>query len=118
MRDYFHRRYSPGNIVLARQRAGSISRHWSLTAEPLLRRLGAVGRRGATVPPAASPRRLRVPAQGVGHAGIRRAIGPGGRTPTIADRFAAKILATILGDDSGSRLYWELVDPGLAEQAA
>ncbi|MGD0516599.1 MAG: insulinase family protein, partial [Thermoguttaceae bacterium] len=32
------------------------------------------------------------------------------------DRYAAKILATILGDDSGSRLYWELVDPGLAEQ--
>ena len=23
----------------------------------------------------------------------------------------------ILGDDSGSRLYWELVDPGLADQA-
>ncbi len=26
------------------------------------------------------------------------------------DRYAAKILATILGDDSGSRLYWALVD--------
>ena len=24
----------------------------------------------------------------------------------------------MLGDDSGSRLYWELVDPGLAEQAS
>jgi predicted Zn-dependent peptidase len=34
-----------------------------------------------------------------------------------ADRFAAKLLATVLGDDSGSRLYWELVDPGLAESA-
>jgi len=34
------------------------------------------------------------------------------------DRYAAKLLATILGDDSGSRLYWELVDPGLAEQVA
>jgi predicted Zn-dependent peptidase len=33
------------------------------------------------------------------------------------DRHAAKLLAVILGDDSGSRLYWELVDPGLAEQA-
>ena len=31
------------------------------------------------------------------------------------DRYAAKLLATVLGDDSGSRLYWELVDPGLAE---
>ena len=35
-----------------------------------------------------------------------------------ADRYAAKLLATILGDDSGSRLYWDLVDPGLAEQAS
>lgn len=34
------------------------------------------------------------------------------------DRFAAKLLATILGDDSGSRMYWELVDPGLAETAS
>src|SRR5262249_8251781 len=35
-----------------------------------------------------------------------------------ADRYAAKILATILGDDSGSRLYWGLVDPGLAEHCS
>jgi predicted Zn-dependent peptidase len=35
-----------------------------------------------------------------------------------ADRYAAKLLATIVGDDSGSRLYWELVDPGLAETAS
>jgi predicted Zn-dependent peptidase len=35
-----------------------------------------------------------------------------------ADRFAAKLLATIIGDDSGSRMYWELVDPGLAETAS
>jgi predicted Zn-dependent peptidase len=34
------------------------------------------------------------------------------------DRFAAKLVATILGDESGSRLYWELIDPGLAEQAS
>ena len=35
-----------------------------------------------------------------------------------SDRYAAKLVATILGDDSGSRLYWELVDPGLAETAS
>ncbi|MEM9658294.1 MAG: pitrilysin family protein, partial [Planctomycetota bacterium] len=34
------------------------------------------------------------------------------------DRYAAKLLATIIGDDSGSRMYWELVDPGLAESAS
>ena len=31
--------------------------------------------------------------------------------------FAAAILATILGDDSGSRLYWALYQKGLAESA-
>jgi predicted Zn-dependent peptidase len=35
-----------------------------------------------------------------------------------ADRYAAKLMATIIGDDSGSRMYWELVDPGLAETAS
>jgi len=32
-------------------------------------------------------------------------------------RYAADTLALALGDDSGSRLYWTLVDPGLAESA-
>ena len=33
------------------------------------------------------------------------------------ERFAQRLLATVLGDDSGSRLFWALVDPGLAEYA-
>ncbi|MBI3839564.1 MAG: insulinase family protein [Planctomycetia bacterium] len=41
----------------------------------------------------------------------------GGPASTDSDRYAAKVLATVLGDDSGSRLYWALVDSGLAEQA-
>jgi predicted Zn-dependent peptidase len=32
-------------------------------------------------------------------------------------RHAADVLAMVVGDDSGSRLYWALVDPGLAESA-
>jgi predicted Zn-dependent peptidase len=32
-------------------------------------------------------------------------------------RYAADILATVLGDDSGSRLYWALIDQGLADSA-
>lgn len=32
-------------------------------------------------------------------------------------RFAAEILAVVVGDDSGSRLFWELVDPGHVESA-
>src|SRR4030043_1681257 len=32
-------------------------------------------------------------------------------------RFAAAILSTIVGDDVGSRFFWELVDKALAETA-
>ena len=33
------------------------------------------------------------------------------------DRYAAKVLADILGDTEGSRIYWSLVDRGLADEA-
>ena len=33
-------------------------------------------------------------------------------------RFAAFLLATIIGDNTGSRLFWELVDKALAEEAS
>jgi predicted Zn-dependent peptidase len=32
-------------------------------------------------------------------------------------RYAAELLTMAVGDDSGSRLYWALVDPGLADSA-
>ncbi len=32
-------------------------------------------------------------------------------------RYAFRLMASVLGDDSGSRLFWSLVDPGLAESA-
>jgi predicted Zn-dependent peptidase len=31
------------------------------------------------------------------------------------DRYAASLLATVLGDHVGSRLYWDLIDPGHAD---
>jgi predicted Zn-dependent peptidase len=37
---------------------------------------------------------------------------------TDDDRYAARLLGTIIGDDSGSRLFWELVDTGQAESAS
>lgn len=43
-------------------------------------------------------------------------VAPG---PAMSDdhRYAASILSHILGDSDGSRLYWALVDTGLAEEA-
>lgn len=40
--------------------------------------------------------------------------GPGAADPL---RYAADTLAMVIGDDSGSRYHWELVDPGLVESA-
>jgi len=40
-----------------------------------------------------------------------------GPPPRSQLRYAAEVLAMAIGDDSGSRLYWELVDPGLADSA-
>jgi predicted Zn-dependent peptidase len=40
--------------------------------------------------------------------------GPSAASPL---RYAADLLSMAIGDDSGSRLYWELVDPGLADSA-
>src|SRR5262245_15211299 len=41
----------------------------------------------------------------------------GGPPATSSMRYAADTLALAVGDDSGSRLYWALVDPGHADSA-
>ncbi len=115
MREYFHRRYSPGNIVLAC--AGRIDFD-ALVA--------TVERCCGNWTPMATDRKA-LPVQGCdGFHVLRRENASQQYTLQIAggpaaeddDRYAAKLLATVLGDDSGSRLYWELVDPGLAEHVS
>jgi predicted Zn-dependent peptidase len=34
------------------------------------------------------------------------------------DRFAAELLSAIVGDDTGSRLYYALIEPGIADEAS
>jgi len=114
MRGYLQRRYSPANVVLAA--AGRIDFD-GLVADAK-QCCGPWNRvkDGRTVQPA--PRRhvfraIRKPAATQQYV-VQLAAGPAAADP---DRYAAKLLATVVGDDTGSRLYWELVDPGLAEQA-
>jgi len=114
MRDYFRRRYSPGNIALVA--AGQVD------FEALV---AAAGECCGRWEPFEAGRKVERAAPHTGFECLLKesstqeyvlqlANGPGA---TDDDRFAAKLLATILGDDSGSRLFWELVDPGLAESA-
>jgi predicted Zn-dependent peptidase len=114
MRAYFAARYSPANIVLAFAGKGE----WEPLVELARAHCGDWQGGPAT--------RLALPARGTGaFQTILRAedqqqtvVGVGDGPPLESpDRYAAHLLATILGDHTGSRLYWALIDPGHADGA-
>jgi predicted Zn-dependent peptidase len=114
MRDYFARRYCPSNIVLAF--AGKAD--WSSLVDLAQAHCGAW--RGGLAS------REAVPHHGTGSfRAILRADDQQQTAVAVCDgpplesaeRYAAHLLATILGDHTGSRLYWSLIDRGLADGA-
>jgi predicted Zn-dependent peptidase len=115
MRQYFERRYSPGNMKLVG--SGRIDfAELCRTAERICG--GWKSMEAARQLPSAAPNsgfHLVHKDTATQEYAILMSPGP---AATDADRYAAKILATVLGDDSGSRLYWELVDPGVAEHCS
>jgi predicted Zn-dependent peptidase len=117
MRAYFERQYSPRNIVVAT--AGRVD--FSALVDQVAERCGewassAVSRE---TPRAASHSAFEVVtnSSAAQQYFLQLANGPAADDP-LSERFAAKLLATVVGDDSGSRMYWELVDSGLAEHAS
>lgn len=115
MHAYFLRRYGSGNIVV------SIAGHfnWDRFVAQIAE---ACGSWDAGVP----GRVNRTEWSGVGglHVLTREKVQQehvmfmaGGPPCDSRMRYAADTLALAVGDDSGSRLYWALVDPGLAESA-
>jgi predicted Zn-dependent peptidase len=115
MRDYFTSRYSADNVFVAA--AGKVD------FDGLVKQVAArcadwtpADARRDTPPSKSEPRfevvhRASATQQYV----LQLADAPASED---ADRYAAKLLSTIVGDDSGSRMYWELVDSGLAETAS
>jgi predicted Zn-dependent peptidase len=114
MRAYYDRRYTAENIVLAF--AGHIGweqllalakthcGHWPA---------GAAGR-AVLVPRGTGAFQAILRAEDQQQTVIGAVDGP----PLESDdRYAALLLATILGDSTGSRLYWALIDPGYADGA-
>jgi predicted Zn-dependent peptidase len=115
MRDYHARRYAPNNLALVAtgnvdyerlvDQATRLTDGWEMGDGK--RKLSSPTINASTSlvvhPPAAQQYTL--------------AIAPG---PNRLDerRYAARILASVLGDEGGSRLFWKLVDTGLAESAA
>ena len=117
MREYHGRRYSPGNIVLVA--TGAVD--FPALVESAKRLCGgweprAIPDRRAPMPTAHHDHLERIvrPTATLEYA-VRMSAGPAGDDD---DRFAAKLLSVALGDDSGSRLYWAMVDSGDAEHAS
>jgi len=115
MRDYFGRRYAPGNVTLAA--AGRID------FDALVQ---SAARCCCAWEPVDAPRGVdeALPQEGfqvvckpaaTQQYAVQLAPGPAAADD---DRHAARLLAAVLGDQTGSRLFWELVDPGLAEHAS
>jgi predicted Zn-dependent peptidase len=115
MRRYFESRYSPGNVFVAA--AGRVD------FDELVKQVAA---RCGSWTPQPAPRDAPPPNSKISFQCVQResstqqyllqlADAPSSED---ADRYAAKLLATMLGDDSGSRYYWDLVDPGLVESAS
>ena len=115
MLEYFQQRYSPRNIVLVATGNVDFDALVALADRCCGRWL-----------PFDAPREIRRadPHQGleVFHkpAAVQQYVVQIANGPALEDddRYAGRLLATILGDDSGSRMFWELVDPGYAETAA
>jgi predicted Zn-dependent peptidase len=115
MRAYFQLHYSPQNMVFAcagrvdfdlllatlEQQCG----HWHpFPVERFVQPVHPQQRRQLIQRAATSQQYL-----------IRLSNGPDGHDPL---RYAAHLLVSLLGDGSGSRLYWEVLHPGLAEQVS
>lgn len=114
MRDYFQRRYGPGNMALAA--AGKID--FDALVEQVERRCGDWPT--VTADRDLRPARIRTGFEYMEQPTSMQSyilqLAPG---PHVAapERYAARVAASIIGDDGGSRMYWALLDTGLAETA-
>ena len=115
MRGYFEQRYSPGNITLVGagrinfdEFVASVDRvcgNWQPVETSRDSRPAKPQATFETIEKSSSTQQYI----------LQLAAGP---AAADADRYPAKILTTVLGDDSGSRMYWALTESGLAESAS
>ena len=115
MRAYHEARYAPNNLTLVAtgavdfealvQSVEKMTTHWKPSSSARSLRWPSIESEEVVMlhPPATQQYTLQY-SPGPGYCDERR--------------YVTRILASILGDDSGSRLFWELVDTGLAESAA
>ncbi len=117
MREYHRMRYTPENIVLAAsgvvdfpnlvESAKQLCGTWERVSLPERRQSPPAVTHSSTEAIVRDSASLEYV--------IRMTAGP---SAADEERWAAKMLSLVLGDDSGSRLYWDLVDSGFAEHAS
>jgi predicted Zn-dependent peptidase len=114
MRDYFAARYAPNNMVAAV--AGNFD--WEQISSLIEQSCGkwpqkAVERKLEHCPGSKKKARLEKPNLAREHICLMSAAV----SAQDNKRFAASLLSLVIGDDVGSRFFWELVDKALAETA-
>lgn len=114
MRDYFASRYGADNLFVVA--AGKVD--FEALVRQVAQRCGDWKSSGARrdIPRAKSERKFECVARPTA---TQQYVLQLADAPASEDeeRYAAKLLATIVGDDSGSRMFWEITDPGFAETA-
>ena len=113
MHEYFAQRYSPDNIIVSL--AGRID--FDAAVRQIARDCGGWQRTGAqrdhgTIMPQGRETSVRREKVNM-HYLLGIAPGPSAQHE---ERYAAAVLGQVLGDTDNSRLYWELIEPGLAEE--
>jgi len=114
MKAYFDRRYSPGNVTLVavgnldfdafENQAAEHCSHWTPCR---------AGRCPRPATPAGTTNIVLDKKLAREHIGLMSA-APSGQDD---ERYASQLLATIVGDTNGSRLFYALVDPAIADEA-
>jgi len=114
LRDYHHRRYVPGNMILAF--SGNLMWDEALMLAEGMTAEWSQGEAPRNYPPFK-------PKPGFERQSFEKAtqlyatfVAPG-YSARREERYVAKVLAEILGDADNGRLFWRLVDSGLAESA-
>lgn len=109
---YWERRYAPNNLILAL--TGNLA--WEHAVDQV--RHLSHGWKPADSPREKPPFTARPAVKVVPNEKVHRAhmafVAPGVAAQSN-ERFVAEIIADIIGGGEGSRLYWELVEPGLAD---
>lgn len=114
MREYHRARYAPNNLCLVASGAVDFDALVRETQKMTKLWQPASARRKLSTPVPQSKQIQMVHPPATQQYTLEFSQGPGYMDQA---RYVTRILATVLGDDSGSRLFWELVDKGLADAA-